>query len=141
MRKIFIYLTLLFATTIMAADINWAKDFKAGIEEAARFNKPVLFVSSRHSCRYCVVLDETTFKDKRVIHALNKDFTSIISYSDEQDYMPRELYQPGTPAIWFLLPSGEPMYQPIMGAVDAENFLKALFIVKEAFDSSKKSGK
>jgi len=141
MRKILLYLILLLATNMLAAEINWAKDFKSGIKEATRFNKPVLFVSSRHSCKYCVILDETTFKNKQVIEALNKDFTSIISYSDEQDYMPKELWQPGTPAIWFLYPDGQPIYQPLMGAMDAKNFLNALKIVKEEFENSKKSGK
>ena len=140
-RKILISLILVFATSLLASEINWAKDFKAGIKEASRFNRPVLFVSSRHTCKFCVILDNTTFKDKRVIEALNKDFVSIISYSDEQDYMPIELYQPGTPAIWFLLPHGEPMYQPLMGAMDADNFLRALASVKDAFYNSKKNRK
>ena len=77
-------------------------------------------------------------KIKKVIEALNKDFTSIISYTDEKDYTPQELWRPGTPAIWFLLPSGEPMFQPIMGAVDAANFLSALEIVKKEFAELKK---
>lgn len=141
MRKILIYLTLFVATTIMASEVKWAKDYNSGIQEAARFSKPMLFISSRHSCKFCVILDEGTLKDERVIEALNKDFVSVISYSDENDYMPRELYHPGTPAIWFLLPSGEPMYQPIMGAMDAQNFLKALAVVKEEFDNFRKTGK
>ena len=141
MRKILIYLTLLFATTIMASEIKWAKDYQTGIKEATRFVKPVLFISSRHTCKFCVILDNGTLKDKRVVEALNRDYVSIISYSDENDYMPKELWQPGTPAIWFLLPSGEPMFQPIMGAVDAENFLNALAIVKTEFENFKKTGK
>ena len=141
MRKIFLYLVVVFASTLMAGEINWAKDFKAGIKEASRFSKPVLFISSRHTCRYCVQLDETTLKDKKVIKTLNKDFISIISYSDENDYIPRELYHPGTPAIWFLLSSGEPMYQPIMGAIGAKDFLEALNTVKKEFNDSKKRGK
>jgi len=141
MRKILIYLTLLFATTIMASEIKWAKDYESGIKEATRFLKPVLFISSRHTCKFCVILDEGTLKDEKVVQALNKDFVSIISYSDENDYMPKDLWQPGTPAIWFLLPSGEPMYQPIMGAIDVENFLKALAVVKAEFDKLTKTGK
>jgi thioredoxin-related protein len=137
MRKFIIWLIFGAAVTLGASDIKWAKDFNAGIAEAKKANKPVLFVSSRHSCKYCVILDETTFKDKRVIEELNKNFISIISYSDENDYMPKELWQPGTPAIWFLEPNSEPMYQPLMGAVDAENFLKALGIVKEEFNKEK----
>ncbi|EQB40003.1 thioredoxin [Sulfurimonas hongkongensis] len=141
MRKIVLYLTLLFATSLMASEIKWAKDYDTGIKEATRFVKPVLFISSRHTCKFCVILDETTLKDERVIKELNRDFISIISYSDENDYMPKELWQPGTPAIWFLLPSGEPMYQPIMGAIDADNFLKALGVVKKQFDEYIKAGK
>ena len=137
MRKFFIYLILGIAVTLGASEIKWAKDFNTGIAEAKKANKPVLFVSSRHSCKFCVVLDETTFKDKKVIEELNKNFVSIISYSDENDYMPKELWQPGTPAIWFLEPSAEPMYQPLMGAVDAENLLKALAIVQEEFNKGK----
>ncbi|MBU1657951.1 thioredoxin family protein [bacterium] len=141
MRKLLIYLMFVMSTSVFASDVQWAKDFHAGIKQAKEQNKPVLFVSSRHTCKYCVILDETTFKDKRVIKALNKDFVSIISYSDEKDYTPEILWRPGTPAIWFLMPSSEPMYEPLMGAVDAENFLKALAIVKQEFDKSKGSGK
>ncbi|MCK9491680.1 MAG: DUF255 domain-containing protein [Sulfurimonas sp.] len=141
MRKIIIYLTLLFATSMMASEIKWAKDYDAGIKEATRFVKPVLFISSRHTCKFCVILDETTLKDERVAEALNRDFISIISYSDENDFMPKALWQPGTPAIWFLLPNGDPMYQPIMGAIDADNFVKALGVVKQEFDEYIKAGK
>ena len=134
MHKILLYIAILFATTVMADEIHWAKDFDAGIAKAQKENKPVLFVFSRHSCKYCVVLEKTTFSDKRVIEGLNRDFVSIIAYSDEQDAMPRELWRPGTPTIWFLKPNAEPMYQPLMGAVGEERFLQALAVVKKEFD-------
>ncbi|MCK9472587.1 DUF255 domain-containing protein [Sulfurimonas sp.] len=137
MRNIFIILVFGVVVNLFGAEINWAKDYNEGIKNAQEKQKPVLFVSSRHSCKYCVILDETTFKDARVIEQLNKNFISIISYSDENDYMPRELWQPGTPAIWFLMPSEEPMYQPLMGAMNAENFLKALLVVEEEFKKQK----
>ncbi|MCW8895986.1 MAG: DUF255 domain-containing protein [Sulfurimonas sp.] len=133
MIKFLTSILLILAVNVSASSIKWAKDYNNGLEDAKKVNKPVLFVSSRHTCRYCVQLEETTFKDKRVIEELNNDFVSIISYSDDNDYMPKEMWRPGTPAIWFLLPSGEPMYQPLMGAMDAQNFLKALSIVKEDF--------
>ena len=137
MRNIFIILVFGIVVNLFGSEINWAEDYHEGIKEAQKVEKPVLFVSSRHSCKFCVVLDETTFQDERVAEELNKNFVSIISYSDENDYMPQELWQPGTPAIWFLMPDGEPMYQPLMGAIDAENFLKALSIVKEEFNKEK----
>jgi len=141
MFKKIIFTMLLLSASLFAADINWAKDFKSGIAKAKKENKPVLFVFSRHTCKYCVILDETTFKDKKVIEALNRDYVSIISYTDENDYTPRELWTPGTPAIWFLYPDATPMYQPLMGAMDAENFLKATAIVKKEFDNNKVASK
>lgn len=137
MYKIFIYLLLIFTLNANASEIKWAKDYNAGIEEAKKANKPVLFISSRHTCKYCVQLDETTLKDEKVIKELNKDFISIISYSDDNDYMPKELWHPGTPAIWFLLPDGEPMFQPLMGAIKSKNLLEAIDIVRKKFDEGK----
>ena len=148
MHKLFLFIFLTLSVTLMANDkeINWAKDFKSGMAQAKKENKPVLFVYSRHTCKYCVILEQTTFSDKKVIENLNKDFVSIIAYSDENDAMPRELYRPGTPTIWFLMPSGQPMYQqdrnfPVMGAVNEEYFMNLLGIVKTDFDKRKSKKK
>ncbi len=141
MLKKIILTMLLVASSLMAAEVKWAKDYTSGMKEAIKQNKPVLFVSSRHSCKYCVVLDNTTFKDKDVVKALSRDFIAIVAYSDENDYMPKDLYTPGTPALWFLFPNGEPMYQPLMGAIDAPNFLNALAIVKKEFDKTELASK
>ena len=134
-------MALFIATSSMANEINWAKDFDTGIAKAIKENKPVLFVYSRHTCKYCIILEETTLSDKQVIKDLNKHFISIIAYSDEQDAMPRELWRPGTPTLWFLKPNGEAMFQPIVGAIDASSFIKALEIVKKEFNKTKKQVK
>lgn len=136
MVKLLTSLILLLSATLVADEIKWQKDYRSGVKYAQQVNKPVMFVSSRHSCKYCVILEETTFSNAEVIKQLNNDFVSVVSYSDDNDYLPRELWRPGTPAIWFLEPSGEPMFQPLMGAVDEKNFLKALKIVKEEFDKT-----
>ena len=141
MRKLLILLMVLFATSLSASGINWAKDYSTGIKQAAKEKKPILFVSSRHTCKYCVILDETTFQDEKIIKALNKDFIAIISYSDERDFMPKDLWRPGTPALWFLKSNAEPMYQPLMGAIEAPNLLEALHIIKAEFDEIKNTGK
>lgn len=143
MRKLLLTIALLLTTSLTAGEINWAKDFKSGIEQATKENKPVLFVFSRHTCKYCVILEKTTFSDPRVIKELNKDFVSIIAYSDEGDAMPQELWRPGTPTIWFLKPDGQPMFQPLMGAVKEDAFLQALDIVKKEFSeiNKKKNGR
>jgi len=132
MYKLLLVMVLL-TSSLFASQIVWEKNFHSGVLKAKKVNKPILFVFSRHSCRYCVKLEKTTFSDKRVIKELNKDFISIISYSDENDYTPRELLRPATPTIWFLKTDGSPMFQPLMGAVGAEGFLQALSVVKQEF--------
>jgi len=138
MFKKVILLLLLSGASLFASKVEWADDFRDGIQKAQAQNKPMLFVFSRHTCKYCVILDETTLSDDRVVKALKRDFISVVSYTDENDYTPKELWRPGTPTIWFLRPNGEPMFQPLMGAVDADNFLKALAIVKGEFDKAQK---
>ncbi len=132
MRKI-VLMAVILSSMLFASPINWEKDYKSGIAKATKINKPVLFISSRHTCKYCVILDRTTLIDPKVVYELNRNFVTIISYSDENDYVPKELWRPGTPAIWFLDETGEPLFQPIMGAVDAKNFLLAVDIVKKEY--------
>ena len=132
MRKIVI-MAVMFSSMLFASPIHWAKDYKSGIAEATAENKPVLFISSRHTCKYCVLLERTTLSDPKIINELNRNFVSIVSYSDDGDYMPKKFWRPGTPAIWFLDEKGEPLFQPIMGALDAENFYRALMLVKKEY--------
>ncbi len=137
MNKI-VLVFLLFTSIVFSSEINWQKDLVAAKVKAKKVDKPILFVSSRHTCKYCVILEKTTFGDPRVIKALNEDFISFTSWSDEGDVVPQKLWRPGTPAIWFLLPNGAPMYEPLMGAVGAEDFLKALSIVREEYNKNYK---
>lgn len=140
MYKIIVSLLLL-SSVVFSSGVKWQEDLKSSLVNATKSNKPILFVSSRHSCKYCVVLEKQTFGDKRVIKALNKDFISFTSWSDEGDVVPQKLWRPGTPAIWFLLPNGEPMYEPLMGAVGPDQFLQALKIVNEEFNKTYKKKK
>ena len=140
MRKIFIYGLLLLATSLFADGINWAKDYNSAIVTAKKEHKPVMFIISSHSCKYCLRLDRTTLHDPKVVKLINKDFIAIRSWTDQRDYIPRILAQntPGLPGIWFLLPNEDPMYQPILGYVQAPNFLNVLATVKTTFEKSKK---
>ena len=141
MRRIFVYMVLLFATSLMAAEVNWAKDYESGLKQAKAENKPMLFVISRDTCKYCIILKTTTFKDEKVTTVLNKDFIAVTSWVNENDYVPEKLFTPGLPGIWFLLPSGEPMFQPLMGALGTEEILHYLKQVTSEFKKIKNSGK
>ena len=136
-----ILIAIVFSVSLFSSELKWAKDFKSGMAQAKKLKKPVMFVSSRHTCKYCVILEETTFKNAMIVKDLNDNFISIVAYSDEKDYMPDELWRPGTPAIWFLNYDGVPMFQPLMGAAGESDFLGILPQVKEEFKALQKKEK
>ncbi len=118
--------------------IHWKKSYKEALESAQKEDKPFLFIISRHTCKYCVQLEETALSDAEVIKTLNENFISHTAYTDDGDYYPQELWQGGTPMLWFLLPTGEPMFQPIPGAIATEAFKEALDTVLKEYESLKK---
>jgi len=124
---------LLGTAALMAHGIHWEKDYAAAVKRAEAAKKPIFFVFSRHSCKWCRHLEQTTFKNAKVIETMNRDFINVIAYTDERDYVPRELWAPGTPALWFLDEHGKAMFQPIQGAVGAADFLRATEIVKKEY--------
>ena len=135
-RKIILPL-LFIASSLFASEIHWEKDYKSGVEKATKENKPMFFIMSKTTCPPCIRLKNTTFKDEKVIKELNENFVAVIAYVDKGDYIPRELYTPYTPSLWFLKANGEPRYEPLVGGVSAESFLEALDLVKKDFDKNK----
>ncbi len=126
------------AASLLAAQIHWQKDLKTAIERAKKVHKPIFFVVSRHSCRWCVHLERTTFRDPKVIGTLNRDFINVIAFTDDGDFIPRALYSPGTPTLWFLDERGEPMFRPVEGAIGASDMLRAAGIVRKSYAKQRK---
>jgi len=135
MKKIL--LTLLFSSVLVfGGGIKWEKDYSSAIARAKAQNKPVMFIVSNHNCHFCVQFENTTLKNAKVVEKLNKDYVSAIAYIDENPVFPRQLFVPGTPGTWFLKSNGEPMFEPVMGAVESDDFMKALDIVKQEYAKS-----
>lgn len=119
-------------TLVHAEGINWVKDYKTALYTATSAKKPVMFLLSSRGCKWCDHLKKNALSDPKVIAKLNKEFVAVEAYSHIENF-PSTLRTQGTPATWFLTPMGEPMYQPMVGSMDAENFLNALDIVETTF--------
>ena len=132
MKKVLLAV-LLVSSVLFGQGIHWEKDFSAAVAKAKKVHKPIFFVYSRHSCKWCRHLEATTFRDPKVIAALNSGFVNVVSYTDENDYVPRGLMLPGTPGLWFLDSRGEPMFQPVQGAVGAADLRRAIQIVEKEY--------
>jgi thioredoxin-related protein len=131
------FIIMVFSLSLFGAGIKWEKEYNTALKHAKEQNKPLLFIVSNHNCRYCVQLESTTLKNPQVIKTVNADYVALVVYVDEDPVFPHDLYVGGTPAIWFLYGNGTPMFQPIMGAVDSDSFLKALGLVKQEYKKVK----
>jgi thioredoxin-related protein len=137
MMKKLLFVWVLLTGMLAAASLQLEAGYDKALSKAQAEERPVMLVLSSKSCRYCDLFDQETLADPQVIKALNRDFVSMVIYADKGEYVPRQLVTGATPTIWFLTPKGEPMFQPIMGAVGKEDFIKALAIVHDAYTSNK----
>lgn len=137
MMKFFLMFILL-AGMVFGADIKWEKDYASALKQSKKLAKPVMFIISSHKCHYCIQLESMTLKDPKVIKKLNDEYVSAIVYMDESPIFPRDLYVGGTPATWFIKEDGVPLFEPVMGAIDATNFSKDLDVVSNEYKKTKK---
>lgn len=133
-----LFLLLLAVGSLLGDGIKWQKEYNTAIKVAKQQDKPLLFIISNHNCRYCLELESTTLKNPKVIQKVNSEFVALILYVDQDPVFPRDLYVGGTPATWFIEGNGEPMFQPLMGAIGKDDFLRALELVKQESKKGKK---
>lgn len=131
--KYIILVAVFLSVLVSGQEIKWEKSYSSALAKAKTLKKPVMFIISNHNCRFCRLFESTTLKDPKVVQRLNDDFVNAVVYIDEDPVFPHQLDVPGTPGTWFLKPDGEPMFQPVMGAVEPEVFLGALKTVKDEF--------
>ncbi len=127
---------LLCAALVWAEGIRWEKDIATAIKKGRQLNKPVMVLVSKDGCHWCDHMRESTLKNPEVVKRLNSDFISVEGYTNRGE-VPRDLMTGGTPGTWFVK-NGEPMFQPLMGALPADQYLEALDVVSTEFRKIKK---
>ncbi len=132
-----LFIFLLLGVHLFGAELVLEKSFKEAIVKCNTLEKPLMFIISRHTCKYCILLEKETLSQAEVIEKLNKDYVVSIAYTDDGDGFPQELWRNATPTIWFLNENGEAMSEPIMGTMDKTNLLQVLEMVKARFDEEK----
>jgi len=126
-----ILITLWMSFTLFGADVKWEKDITSAMAKANKENKPLMVLVTKNGCRWCEVLKKETLQNPKVVAVLNRDFVSYEGVMDEGS-VPNSLMTPGTPATWFIK-GNAPMFEPVMGAVKADDFLMALDTVKKEY--------
>lgn len=128
-----VFLLLLALSAVFGNGIKWEKDYATALKQSKVLNKPIMFIISNHNCHFCVQFEKNALSSPKVIQKLNADYVAAIAYVDENPIFPQDLYVGGTPATWFLQINGEPLFEPLMGAVDTTSFLKALDVVSAEY--------
>ncbi|MGA9046473.1 DUF255 domain-containing protein [Sulfuricurvum sp.] len=129
-----VFIALLSALSLLGADVKWEKELSAAVERAVKEQKPLMVLVTKNGCRWCDVLKEKTLKEPKIVGILNRDFVAYEGVVDAGT-VPQSLMTRGTPATWFIK-GKSPMFEPIMGAVESDDFLKALDIVKQEYKKS-----
>ncbi len=133
MKKL-LFIVMLIGLSLFGAEVKWEKDLSKAVERAAKEQKPLMVLVTKNGCRWCDVLKQTTLKNTKVVSVLNRDFVSYEGVVDDNTVPPALMTQ-GTPATWFIK-GKTPMFEPVMGAVESEDYLKALDIVKQEYKKS-----
>lgn len=133
MKKI-LFTALIFTFSLFGAEVKWEKDLASAVERSVKEQKPLMVLVTKNGCRWCDVLKQNTLKNPKVVAVLNRDFVSYEGIVDNNTVPPALMTQ-GTPATWFIK-GKTPMFEPVMGAVESEDFLKALDIVKQEYKKS-----
>ena len=104
--------------------IGW-KDYTPGMAMAGKVSKPIFLYFHASWCTYCTKLKKTTFKDKKVLAYLEKNFVSIQVDTDESQALSKEWKVKGLPTLWFLEPDGTKI-NSIPGYLDSAQLLLVL---------------
>ena len=113
--------------------INW-RDYTPGMAMAAKGSKSIFLYFHATWCTYCTKLKETTFKDKKILAYLEKNFVSIQVDTDKNQALSNEWKVKGLPTMWFLEPDGTRI-NSIPGYLDAAQLLMVLkYIHTRSYD-------
>ncbi len=122
MRRCF--LVLIFVTTSLFADINWADDYKSALEKAKTQNKKVMVMFSSEDCKECQNMHKTVYSDKEISEYVNKNFVAVnvdVEYDGRKGF---KVYK--IPTLYFLDPKGKQIGRAVKGAIDKGALLKKL---------------
>lgn len=122
-----------------AGAISWM-GYTEGMKKAKETNKPVMVDFYTTWCKYCKMLDETTYKDPAIVEILNKDFVTIKVNAESdtkvveggKEMTERDLAAQfkvtGFPTIWFMEANGKQI-APLPGYSPPEDFKPVLTFI------------
>jgi len=129
MKKFCLYtllIVVLSATTASgsgdAEEIRWVA-FKQGVAQSKQSGKAMVIYFYSESCPSCTEMKKTTWKDTRVIDALNTRYTPVRVNVNKQQQIAAMYKVYYLPTTWFIKPDGKP-FGSRSGYIPADLLLK-----------------
>ncbi|RUM49586.1 MAG: thioredoxin domain-containing protein [Hydrogenothermus sp.] len=111
-KNIFCILLLILTNTVFSSEIKWL-NFEEGIKKAKAENKLILMDIYAKWCHWCNVIENTTYRDKRVIEVINKYYVPIRVDAEERPDINKKYNQGGLPSTVILDHDGNVLFGAI----------------------------
>ena len=94
-------------TRVSGQEVKWRTDFAAARKEAAETGKPMLLDFGTEWCGPCKKLDATTFRDPKIVSALNDRFIPVKLNGDKESRLVSAMAVDGFPTLIVAGPDGK----------------------------------
>ena len=121
-------LLLVFVTTALFADLNWAEDYESGLAQAKKEHKIVMLMFTLTNCHVCEGMKENVYTQPEVMAYVKKYFVPIEQNLDLDDKEGYAVY--GTPTFYFLDSNGKQIGDMKVGGSTVDGFMKKLKAVR-----------
>jgi len=128
MKKIL--LILLFLTSSLFAELDWAPSYESGLAQAKKEHKMVMLMFTSKTCKMCNYMKKTVYENEDVSEYVKNFFIPFdIDIAEHPDKYGFSVF--GTPTYYFLDSNGKQIGRMIVGGASPEGFLQKLKDVKQ----------
>jgi thioredoxin-like negative regulator of GroEL len=114
-------LCCLVADRVPGQEIQWRHEYAAARTEADKKGLPLLIDFGTSNCFWCKKLDETTFRDPRIVAVLNEQFVPLKIDAERDFKLAQDLRISAFPTLVMAAPGGKILYHK-EGFHDADTF-------------------
>ena len=117
-------LLVLFASSLLASEIDWIHDYDDALKIAKQQNKDIYIFIGADKCRFCDLFKKNALSKKSVIKRLNREYIPVY-LSRDQHKIPSNFATQGVPRHYFVSSSGKVFHED-RGSREESGFLSIL---------------
>jgi thioredoxin-related protein len=127
----YLWIVLLFVSTLWSLDSNWSDDYKASLKIAQKENKNLYVLVTSATCRWCRKFEATTLQDTEVLRMLKEKYI-LVHLDRDMDDLPQFFKVKRVPKHYFVSSKGKEIYS-FLGYWDELDFRSFLCDVDKKY--------